>query len=216
VKPPSRSHELEWLVLVAGAVVVVTIYVVAFETFGGRSDAATEAARSLLPFQVLFRDLPSGEQRVFRAMQEGAGEAVRLRSESGLWPSVESLSDAGIPPFARDPLDRAGLRWSAQRDGLVANYLGVPSAGDSPFFLIHVQEPDPVTGEKAPPPSVVDEEHQLLSDGSLLHVTYWKRATPDRRPGVIGDPALAGWLQIRVRSPLEEMDEWRDRLFRNS
>ncbi|HXJ35100.1 MAG TPA: hypothetical protein VMS22_13800 [Candidatus Eisenbacteria bacterium] len=217
VAPPSLGDELTWLFLAATAVLVVVIYVVAFETYGtGRSDPAS-AARSLLPFQVLFKDLPGGEQRVFRAMQEGAGEAVRARGESGSWPSVASLSDAGVPPFAPDPLDKARRQWSERREGLVVNYLGVPSSADgAPLFLILAQEPDPVTGEKPPPPSVVDEEHQLLPDGTLLHVTYWKRAGGDVRPGIIGDPAIAGWQQIRVTSPAEEMDRWRDRLFRDS
>jgi hypothetical protein len=204
-------------VLALTGLLVVVIYVVAFETLGGRAGAPADATRSLLPYQVLFRDLPSGEQRVFRAMQEGAGEAVRMRSEAGGWPPVDALSDGGIPPFARDPLDRASLRWTLQRDGLVANYVGTPASTDgSPLFMIHVQEPDPVTGEKPPPPSVVDEEHQLLADGSLLHVTYWKRPPPDRAAGTIADPALAGWRQIRVKSPLEELEQWRDRLFRDS
>jgi hypothetical protein len=91
---------------------------------------------------------------------------------------------------------------------LFVNYRGVPSAaGDTPAQLIFVQEPDPVTGEKPPPPSVVDEEHQVLGDGTLLHVTYWKHAAANLHPGLIVDPAIEGWEQIRVKSPLEELDQ---------
>lgn len=217
VAPSSQNDELVWLFNAAAFVLVVVIYVVAFETMGSRPAAGARGNAGLLPFQTLFRDLPAPEQRTFRAMQEGAGEALRLRSTAGTWPTVESLADAGVPPFARDPLDKAGLRWSTRAEGLVVNYLGTPSsAGTSPLFLILVQEPDPVTGEKPPPPSVVDEEHHLLADGTLLHVTYWKATAPTLRPGVVGDPAIGGWVQIRVTSPAEELQQWRDRLLRNS
>lgn len=209
ILPPSRADEAGWVLLAAGFVILGMIYTYGFEREGARGlDAAKGAGSGLLPYQVLFRDLPSAEQRLYRAMQEGAGEGVRLRGDQGTWPSVEELSAAGVPPFARDVLDKAGVRWHGQNDGLFVNYLGVPSApGDSPVWLIFVQEPDPVTGEKPPPPSVVDEEHQLLPDGTLLHVTYWKRAAASLHPGLIIDPAIEGWQQVRVKSPLEEMDK---------
>jgi hypothetical protein len=208
VSPPSRADEAGWVLLAAGFVVLCVIYTYGFERQGLRAPSGAGAAGSgLLPYQVLFRDLPSPEQRVFREMQEGAGEALRLRGEAGTWPSVDQLSTAGVPPFARDVLDKSELRWTGQRDGLFVNYLGQPSAaGDAPALLILVQEPDPVTGEKPPPPSVVDEEHQVLADGTLLHVTYWKRSAVGLHPGLIVDPAIEGWQQIRVRSPLEELD----------
>jgi hypothetical protein len=207
VLAPSRADEAGWVLLAAGFVVLGVIYTYGFERQGLRAPGVVTAGSGLLPYQVLFRDLPSAEQRVFREMQEGAGEAVRLRGERGTWPSVDELSTAGVPPFARDVLDKSGLRWNGQRDGLFVNYLGLPSAaGDAPALLILVQEPDPVTGEKPPPPSVVDEEHQVLADGTLLHVTYWKRSAAGLHPGLIVDPAIEGWQQIRVKSPLEELD----------
>src|SRR5262249_19451862 len=115
VLPPSSADEVMWVFLTAAFIVLVVMYVVAFQTYdAGRSDAS-RVARSLLPFQVLFRDLPGPEQRVFRAMQEGVSEAVRLRSETGVWPSVATLSAAGVPPFAPDVLDKAGLRWDIRQ-----------------------------------------------------------------------------------------------------
>ena len=215
VVPPSIEGELVWLFNTAIFILLVVMYVVAFETLGSRRVVSTGPKDGLLPFQVLFRDLPTADQRTFRAMQEGVGEAERLRAADGAWPTTASLADAGIPPFARDPLDKSGLRWSEQSEGLVVNYLGVP-AGPSQAYLILIQEPDPVTGEKAPQPGLVDEEHHLLTDGALLHVTYWKNAEPSLRPGVVGDPAMAGWTQIRVTSPFTEMEQWRERFFRGS
>jgi len=209
VVPPSPADEAGWVLLTAGFVLLAVIYTYGFEREGARGLAAANGSGSgLLPYQVLFRDLPSGEQRVFRVMQEGAGEALRRRADSGGWPSVEDLAADQVPPFAPDVLDKAGLRWSGQTDGVFVNYLGVPStAPTTSAFLIMVQEPDPVTGEKPPPPSVVDEEHQVLTDRTLLHVTYWKRPTSGLRAGIVIDPAIEGWQQIRVKSPLEEMDQ---------
>jgi len=206
---PSRADEAGWVVIAAGFVLLGVIYTYAFEREAARGvGAAKGAGSSLLPYQVLFRDLPSAEQRVFRAMQEGAGEAVRLRAEKGSWPSATSLAASGVPPFAPDVLDKGGYRWTGQTDGLFANYLGLPSLSDRvPAFLLFVQEPDPVTGEKPPPPSVVDEEHQLLRGGILLHVTYWKRSAADLRAGIIIDPALEGWQQIRLKTLFEEIDQ---------
>jgi hypothetical protein len=209
VAPPSRADEAGWVLLAAGFVLLGVIYTYGFEREGARGvAAATGPGSGLLPYQVLFRDLPSDEQRVFRAMQEGVGEALRGRAASGGWPSVEDLAADQVPPFAPDPLDKAHLRWSGATDGMFVNYLGVPSTTPATSaFLVMVQEPDPVTGEKPPPPSVVDEEHQVLPDRTLLHVTYWKRPASGLRDGLVIDPAIEGWQQIRLKSPLEEMDQ---------
>ena len=76
-----------------------------------------------------------------------------------------------------------------------------------PAFLILIQEPDPQTGEKPGAGACVDEEHQLLPDGTLLHVTYWKHARPIRCAAASSlDPALEGWTQIRVKTPFEELE----------
>jgi hypothetical protein len=186
----------------AGFVCLCVIYTIAFQRYGGPwSTGAAIEVNTALPYQVLFRDLPGDQQRVFRAMQEGVTEALRMRAESGSWPSVASLAAAGIPPFAPDVLDRAGLRWSRRDATLLIEYVGVPSAdAGMPAFLILIQEPGPGGGER-PSPSVLDEEHQMLPDGTLLHVTYWKRS-PDSLPaGLVPDPALEGWSQIRVNNP---------------
>jgi len=205
VQPPSRADEGGWVILAAGFVLLGIIYTYGFERESARGLSAVDRS-GLLPYQVLFRDLPSAEQRMFRATQEGAGEAVRARGENGSWPAVAELAADAVPPFAPDVLDRAVVRWSGRSEGLFTNYLGIPSADPSASaFLILIQEPDPVTGEKPPPPSVVDEEHQLLTDGTLLHVTYWKRPAAGVRERLILDPAIEGWVQIRVRDPMEEL-----------
>ncbi|MFM7140877.1 MAG: DUF6162 family protein [Alphaproteobacteria bacterium] len=205
VLPPSRRDETTWVLLAAGLVVLAVIYVVAFERFGALDRAASgTAAKGILPFQVLFRDLPSERQRVFRSMQEGAVEAVSKRGSAGRWPSVEELAAEGIPPFASDPLDRSGLRWEARNDGLLWQYVGIPARTGDPAYLVSIAEPEPVSGEK-PVPGVVDEEHQLLPDGRLLHVTHWTGEV-DPGSGPVVEPALRGWKQVRVTSAFEEME----------
>jgi uncharacterized protein DUF6162 len=206
IVPPSRNDEAAWVLMAAGFVLLGMIYTYAFQREAAQH-GARGATGGLLPHQVLFRDLPSAEQRMFRAMQEGAGEALRLRAERGAWPSTDALATAGVPPFAPDVLDKSGYRWSGRSEGLLTDYVGVPGrAQGAPAFLLFIQEPDPVTGERPPPPSVIDEEHQLLPGGVLLHVTYWKRSVGSLPPGMVVDPALEGWQQIRLRTPFEEMN----------
>jgi hypothetical protein len=207
VQPPSMRDEGTWVFLSAGLVVLCVIYIVAFERFGTGGEPDT-SSWALLPYQVLFRDLPSPQQRIFREMQEGATEALAARGRSGDWPAVATLAADAVPPFAADPIEKSGLRWSLQRQGLLSQYVGVPSRPDDPAYLIAIQEPDPVTGEKAAP-GVVDEEHQLLPDGRLLHVTYWVGRAKSVPAGPIPDPARIGWKQIRIKTLFEEIDQSR-------
>lgn len=208
VIPPSQRDDGSWVFLAAMAIVVGVIYVIAFERGGPVAGPAGGRAQALLPHQTLFRDLPSAEQRVFRALQEGATEALRARGASGSWPAVAALAEQGVPPFAADALDRSGLRWELRSVALLYQYVGVPAHGASPAFMISIVEPEPVTGEK-PVPGVVDEEHQLLPDGKLLHITYWKRRADGIGTVPITEPSLAGWTQIRVKTPIEELMEER-------
>jgi hypothetical protein len=209
VVPPSQRDDGSWVFLAAMAIVVCVIYVIAFERGGSNARVDGVQARALLPYQVLFRDLPNAEQRTFRAMQEGLGEALRVRGSTGAWPSVDALASQGVPPFAADVLDRSRFRWGLRAEKFLYQYVGIPAVGgEMPAFMIAVVEPEPVTGEK-PVPGVVDEEHQLLPDGMLLHVTYWKRRAEGLPTGPITDPSLAGWTQIRVKTPLEELMEER-------
>ncbi|HSP97255.1 MAG TPA: DUF6162 family protein [Candidatus Dormibacteraeota bacterium] len=203
VAPASDGDEEVWVFLTAGFVCLCVIYVLIFQLYGG---GKAQTLNTALPYQVLFRDLPSPAQRIFREMQEGVTEAVRVRASDGGWPTVESLASAGIPPFAADALDKAGLRWERRDDGLVTSYLGVPTRGaEMPAFLILIVEPAPGAGEQ-PAPAVVDEEHQLLPDGTLLHVTYWQHAAASLPAAITADPALQGWSQIRVSSPFQTVE----------
>jgi hypothetical protein len=207
VVPPSQSDDEElWVVLGALFVCLGVIYVFAFQLYSGPGAGDPSRRNEMLAFQVLFRDLPGQEQRVYRSMTEGLDEALRLRSTSGSWPTVESLAEIGIPPFALDVLDKSSLVWERRQEGLVTEYVGVPARETgAPSFLILVQEPEPGGGEDASTAGV-DEEHQLLPNGKLLHVTYWEHRPVTLGPGVIAEPALQGWRQIRVTSPFQSME----------
>jgi len=205
VTPPSQSDEDVWVANLAAFILLCVIYTLAWEgaLVGGRG-ARARPGPDCLPFQVLFQDLPSPEQRIFREMQEGFAEALARRASSGRWPTVEDLAQDVVPPFAPDAIDKTRLRWTRDSRDLVASYRGVPTApgGAAPEFLILIQEPEPLGGEKLQPTAPVDEEHQLLPDGSLLHVTYWKRSPPvGAEGGLFAQPEARGWLQMRVTSP---------------
>jgi hypothetical protein len=134
------------------------------------SGSATAAQAS--PFERRFLDLSSLDQRLYRSIQEGVVEAESIRAATGRWPSVEALAGAGVPPFAPDPIDRAGYAWRFVETGLRANYIGTPagSSGRDAFFVVIV-EPEPGTPDD--PLAKPDEVHHRLRHGPMIHVTVW-------------------------------------------
>lgn len=193
VVPPRRSREEFYVMLACSTVVLAALWWIL------ATRPAPGVSMDALPFQIMFQELPSGEQRTLRALLDGEDEAKRRRDAEGAWPSVERLAQDQIPPFAPDVLDRAGYRWSMRREGLLLNYAGAPDVPGSPDFLLLIQEPDPASGELTQA-GVVDEEHQRLSDGKLLHVTYWKRAQATRPATFVTRPEVEGWTQIRLKA----------------
>jgi len=202
VRPPSRRHEGFIVLMVATGIVLAALYSLALRVEAAQG--VDEPARDSLPFQVQFADLPSPAQRTFRSLQEGFLEAQAQRTPKGVWPSATSLAAQGIPPFAADPTDKSGLQWSSSQRELLVNYLGVPAKG--PLFLLVIVEPG-ASGERAGAAPAVDEEHRLLSDGTLLHVTYWMKTKGVRPDGLVDAPALEGWSQIKAsqRPAIKEM-----------
>jgi hypothetical protein len=134
---------------------------------------------------------------------------LRQHGQGGEWPDVGRLAADGVPPFAVDPLDRSRLRWQLRSDGLVSGYLGIPEeAGALPAYLVRIQAPDPQAIERlGQPNAALDEEHRALPDGTLLHVTYWRRERAPADDAVGPDPARDGWSQIRLKSLFEASPE---------
>jgi hypothetical protein len=194
VVPPSRVAEAERVTLVCGLIVLAALWSVAFRL----SAKGTIEDGALLPFQIAFQDLPSTEQRIFRELQEGFGEARRTRIAESNWPAPARLAEDGVPPFAADPQDRAGYRWSLLKQGLTIKYVGIPTAPGSPDVLLFIQEPDPNGGETGDS----DEEHQVLTNGRLMHVTYWKRESSGQAELALA-PQSEGWSQIRFAAVKE-------------
>lgn len=202
---PSAPAETWAVARVAFGLLFVAGLVVALERGSVESPAGTVTDAELaglvaqLDPRVAFRDLPPADQRTFRQVQEGVTEAENLRGASGQWPAVAPLREAGIPPFAEDPLDRARYAWTYLRKGTVVNYLGAPSseASDRPGFLVLILEPDP--GTPIDPQATADELHHKLADGTVLHVSIF--AGPplrDLTEPVAETPIAKGWRRITV------------------
>src|ERR1041385_6795863 len=88
IRPPSIRTET--LVVGQLAAVIVAVVALYLANTAWKSSAGTRTG-DLLPYQLLIRDRPSNEQRMFRELQEGLLEAQRIRSESGGWPAPAAL-----------------------------------------------------------------------------------------------------------------------------
>ena len=168
-------------------------------TEGTPADGALPT-KNLLPFQTLAQNQNAGDQRTFRALQVALIEAQNLRSSTGAWPDVASMSEQGIEPFAVDPTNKyARHTWRLLKTGFYVNYLGIPDRPEAPAWLMVVVEPDPSLPAE---PYQNDEEHARLADGTLLHVSIWQHANGT---GVAAKtfpvPQAAGWMQVFAVGP---------------
>jgi len=198
IRPPSvRVETLNVLKAAAAIVVIVAAYI--FRPSFGDVNVATAPAAGLLPYQRLIRDASPGEQRVFRELQEGLLEAERIRSQTGHWPDVATLEAEGIPPFAPDPTQKTGYKWSSVRQDWATNYIGVPSDRLQPAWVLVILEPEP--GAPADP-APNDETHHRLPDGTTLHVSIWNIPEEKRRSGfaALRLPQNDGWTNWLVGS----------------
>jgi hypothetical protein len=197
IRPPSlRTETIGVLWLAAAIIAAAGVCLVRPAQTNSR---ANPAERNLLPYQVLVQDVPTGEQRVFRELQEGLLEAERARSAAGKWPDPSALAADGVPPFAPDPTaGDAACRWRMLTQGVFINYLGIPPNPGAPAWLLVIREPE--LGS-APDLAPNDEEHHRLADGTVLHVSVWNVPESSRTTGglvAVQRPELEGWRQLRV------------------
>jgi hypothetical protein len=188
VPPPSTARETALVLKILFHVLLWSAIVVF-----GHPDRGAEA--SVLPFERRFQDLDPTEQRIFRLLQEGVLEAEAIRSRGGAWPSVEQLAADGVPPFAADPLDRAGYTWRLLSKERMANYLGTPRVGSGrKAFLVILSEPET---NAADPLTRVDAQHHRLDNGMLIHVGFWVGPGLDdpTRPADYANPD-DGWQRV--------------------
>jgi|GEM_PF-1202590 len=161
--------------------------------------SATVSAATTAVDETAFRELDPADQRMYRRSLEGLTEAEDMRSKAGEWPTVEALAKRGVPPFAADPLDKAGYRWQLLHDKTLVNYMGIPDpASKRPTLVIDVVEPD--AGTPIDPQAVVDETHHKLKDGTVLHVSVWTGSRTLTAP--VSTPAFEdGWRRITMATP---------------
>ena len=197
VEPLSAHAELRSVARTAMAIVTVALMYLITNSATFR-DPGT-ANRNLLPFQVLVRDRPPIEQRMFRELQEGLLEAETRRTMTGTWPAVSALAADGVPPFALDPTARGGrYDWSLVQSGALVNYLGIPRESSAPAWLVVIQEPEPGV---PPDQTYEDEEHHRLITGVMLHVSTWARADSGVATRITRSPQTEGWTQLYAVGP---------------
>jgi hypothetical protein len=190
----SRGQErLRVIALGAGILVLIGVY------FGMRSSVSESG--TLLPFQMLARDLVTADQAVFESLKQALLAAEELRSVNQRWPEPSALKD--LPAADSGSAGGSPYTWRLQSQGVITHYLGVPSADASaPGWMIAIKEPEPgVPTDTAPN----DEEHHRLPDGTVLHVSIWThRFGGQLDPAFIAQPEAGGWTQVLV-APLNPL-----------
>jgi hypothetical protein len=198
VAPPSKSGENGVVLRAALAVAFAMLFVISARR---RATAADELP--LLPFQQRFADLPAPLQRDDRELREGFLEAARARMTDGQWPDPSQLAKDGVPPFANDGVDGQVRDWQLVQEGRRALYLGFARDGiERPALLLQVIESAPGDLESRDPNTPIDEEHQRLADGTLVHVTTWYRDASSAASVGGGSfrPEMTGWRQMVGRA----------------
>jgi len=197
IRPPSLRDETTIVVRLAVVIAALVGFYLASTVWD--TSSGIPRATNLLPYQVLMRDRPAAEQRMFRELQEGLLEAERLNSSTGNWPEPAALAADGIPPFASDPTAKGAAHiWTVLKRGTYINYRGTPATAGAPAWLLLIQEPTP---DAPPDPSPEDEEHHRLSSTVMLHVSVWVHAggaTPGSSLALVRTPQAEGWTQLRA------------------
>ena len=155
------------------------------------SGSGSDSQKDLLPYQILARTLPEGEQRTFTAVRSGLPAAEAVRAERAHWPEPSELASRGVSPFAGNA---GALSWQRFQQGKTVDYVGIPTDPASPAWLLILQEPEP---NMPPDPAPLDDEHHRLADGTTLHVYVWMHQYGGRiAPGFIAQPQSQGWTQV--------------------
>jgi hypothetical protein len=172
--------------LAVGVATLVALYV------GLRSSVLDGGANgTLMPYQMLVRDLVSADQATFNRLRDSLLEAESVRAQAGRWP--EATTVGALP--GGGPGEGPTYKWVRTQQNFVVNYLGLPEGDVSaPAWLIRVQEPDPATPTDSAPN---DEEHHRLPDKTVLHVSIWThRFGGQVPPDFLVKPENAGWTQL--------------------
>lgn len=175
---------------------LAAIVAVLFAMYLGLRTTATGggAGGSLMPYQMLVRDVVSTDQAMFEHLREALLKAESGRSRTGQWPAPAMVSRLNAMPVAGSS---ASVRytWALARQHIIVNYLGLPEGeASAAAWLLRIQEPDPLSAADTAPN---DEEHHRLPDGTVLHVSIWThRFGGQMTPEFFPKPELAGWTQL--------------------
>lgn len=183
------------MALAAGILLLVGVY------FGLRSTSSDTG--TLLPFQVLMRDLVAADQAMFTTLKQVLVDAEATRAATGRWPDAPALTNLPTATPGATSAPPVAYRWELQQQGVIAHYVGRPIGDDaSPAWLIAIKEPEPgVPTDTAPN----DEEHHRLPDGTVLHVSVWThRFGGQLDPAFVAAPEAAGWTQVLI-APLNPL-----------
>ncbi len=197
-KPGNRERTA-----VLGLAVMVAIFVGIY--LGLRSFAVDNGAGgSLLPYQMLVRDLVASDQAVFEHLRQGLLQAETARASTGQWPDAAIVTRLQVATTSTDAsISLPPYRWTRSQQNIVVNYLGLPEGDVSAAaWLLRVREPDPLApGDPAPN----DEEHHRLPDGTVLHVSIWThRFGGQMKPDFFANPENTGWTQL-LMAPINPM-----------
>ena len=190
VESPSAMRETGFVVRIAFHIAMWSAILMTARWFPKAGDAPAAAPATAIG-EVAFRELPGDVQRMYRRCLDGLADTEEVRADTGAWPTVEAEAARGVPPFAADPIDKAGYRWELRRDGLTVNYVGTPATG--PILVITIVEPDP--GTPNDPTAYTDDQHHRLRGGEMIHVSVWIGSKPAK--GATATQAIEdGWKRI--------------------
>jgi hypothetical protein len=179
--------------LAVGVIALVALYL------GLRSSVLDGG--TLMPYQMLVRDLVTSDQAVFDQLRASLAEAESIRASAGQWPEASTVR--ALPAAVSASGSTAPYNWRRTQRNIIVNYLGLPAGeASAAAWLIRIQEPDPaVPADSAPN----DEEHHRLPDGTVLHVSIWThRFGGQVAPDFFPKPEIAGWTQL-LTAPLNPL-----------
>ncbi len=181
--------------LAAGVVLLIAVY------FGLRP-SVTETG-TLMPYQMLARDLVSADQAMFGALRQSLLDAEALRSTNGRWPEAAAVASLPRHAAGEGASPAEAFTWRQQSQGVITHYIGLPAQDvAAPAWMVAIREPEPgVPTDNAPN----DEEHHRLPDGTVLHVSIWThRFGGQVDPAFVAQPEAAGWTQV-LTAPLNPL-----------
>lgn len=120
VQPKGARREALALVGVIG--LIVFFMGLRFAQVG--TNASSEQIR---PYQIKSLHLKSQAPTLYRSLLGGVADVLTLREENGEWPSIDTLKEEVLPPFANIflPIDLRGFVWERyEGDGWV-DYFGI-------------------------------------------------------------------------------------------